>query len=135
MHYATINVAVCIEIRTKALRAKRAPEEFSECQTLWCGPGSSVSTATVYELDFPGSNPGGYDIFRPFRLAQKPTQPPVQWVLGLSRGQRRPGRWAAPPHPHLECRGPRKSRTILLLILRALVIYEKSENLPKPGGT
>ena len=34
------------------------------------------------------------------------------------------------PHPHLECRGPRKSRAIPLLTLRAFAAYKKSENLP-----
>jgi len=29
------------------------------------------------------------------------------------------------PHPHLECRGPRKSRAIPLLTLRAFVAYKK----------
>ena len=51
-----------------------------------CGPGSSVDIATDYGLDGPGSNPGGDEIFRPFRPALGPTQPPVQWVPGLSRG-------------------------------------------------
>ena len=37
-------------------------------------------------LDSPGSNSGGDEIFRPFRPALGPTQPPVQRVLGLSRG-------------------------------------------------
>ena len=50
-----------------------------------CGPGSSVGTATDYGLDGPGSNPGGDEIFRPSRPALGPTQPPVQWVLGLYR--------------------------------------------------
>ena len=45
-----------------------------------CGPGSSVGIATDYGLDGPGSNPGGDEIF----LVHN--QPPVKWVLGLSRG-------------------------------------------------
>ena len=51
-----------------------------------CGPGSSVGIATYYGLDGPGSNPGGDEIFRPFRPALGPTQPPVKSVPGLSRG-------------------------------------------------
>ena len=50
------------------------------------GPGSSVGIATDYGLDGPGSNPGGDEIFRQFRPALGPTQPPVKWVPGLSRG-------------------------------------------------
>ena len=50
-----------------------------------CGPGSSVGIATEYGLDSPGSNPSGDEIFCPSRLAVGPTQPPVKWVLGLSK--------------------------------------------------
>jgi len=57
-------------------------------QQLYCisGPGSSVSIATDYGLDGPGSNPGVDEIFRPSRPALGPTQAPVKWVLGLPRG-------------------------------------------------
>ena len=48
------------------------------------GPGSSVGKATDYELDGPGSNPGGDEIFRSSRPALRPTQPPIKWVPGLS---------------------------------------------------
>ena len=49
-----------------------------------CGPGSSVGIATDYGLDGPGSNPGGEEIFRPSRPALGLTQPPIQWIPGLS---------------------------------------------------
>jgi len=63
-----------------------------------CGPGSSVCIATEYGLDGPGSNPGGDEIFRPSRPALGPIQPPVKWVPGFSRGERRPRRGADPPN-------------------------------------
>jgi len=60
--------------------------EFQHVQELICGPGSSVCIAIDYGLDGPGSNPDGDEIFRPFRPALGPTQLPVKWVPGLSRG-------------------------------------------------
>ena len=51
-----------------------------------CGPAGSFGIATDYVLDGPGSNPGGDVIFRLSRPALEPTQPPVKWVPGLSRG-------------------------------------------------
>jgi hypothetical protein len=65
-----------------------------------CGPSSSVDIATGYGLDGPGiESRWRRDFPHLFRPALEPTQPPVPWVPGLSRGKERPGREADPSHP------------------------------------
>ena len=64
------------------------------------GPGSVVGIATGYRLDGPGIEyRSGRDFPRLSRPVLGPTQPPVQWVPGLSRGKERPVRDADPSPP------------------------------------
>ena len=68
------------------------------------GRDSSVGIATAYRLDGPGiESRWGWDFPHPSRPALGPTQPPVQWVPGLSRGYS--GGGGADHPPPSKCRG------------------------------
>ena len=87
--------------------------------SMLCGPHSSVGIAIGYRLDGPGiESRWGRDFPHLSRPALGPTQLPVQWVPGLSRGKERPGR-DADPHPLL-VPWSRKSRATHLLPLWAV---------------
>jgi hypothetical protein len=52
----------------------------------WLWAGSSVGIATDYGLGGPEIESRWGEIFRPSRPALCHTQPPVQWIPGLTRG-------------------------------------------------
>jgi hypothetical protein len=62
---------------------------------------SAVGIATPYGLEGPGIEfRWGRNFPHPSRPTLRPIQPPIQWVPGLSRGLKRPGRGLT-THPHL----------------------------------
>jgi hypothetical protein len=64
------------------------------------GPGSVVGIATGYGLDGPRiESRWRRDFPHLSRMALGPSQPPVQWVPGLSRGKERPGLDSDPSSP------------------------------------
>jgi hypothetical protein len=64
------------------------------------GPGSVVGIATGYGLDSPGIESRWVRDFPHLsRSALELAEPPVQWVPGLSRGQKAAGEWRWPLTP------------------------------------
>ena len=62
-------------------------EQFRVALFYFCRPGSVVGIATGYRLDGPGfESRWERDFPHLSRPALGSTQPPVQWVRGLSRG-------------------------------------------------
>jgi len=88
---------------------------FTHRPSYVCGPGSSVVIATGYGLDGPGiETRWGWDFPYLSRPALRPTQHPVQWVLGRSFPRVKSGRGVTlTPHPLL-VPWSRKSRAISL---------------------
>jgi hypothetical protein len=67
-----------------------------------CGPGSVVDITTGSELDGPGiESRCGRDFPHLSRPALGPTQPPIQWVQGLSPGVNSGRGVTLTPHPLL----------------------------------
>jgi hypothetical protein len=73
--------------------------KYSWYSLLLGGPGSSVGIAAGYGLNGPGIETWwGRDFSHTSTPALGYIQPPVQWVLGLSRGKSA-GAWCWPPTP------------------------------------
>ena len=93
-----------LKISANLAHSWRGYIKFRNIRSLYWSQDSSVSIATRYGLDGPWIESWwGRDFPRLSRPALRPTQPPIQWVPGLSRGLKRPKRGVDHP-PHLALR-------------------------------
>jgi hypothetical protein len=76
---------MCVHPSVRNVKKKNS--NIGHSISFYVGRDSSVGIATRYELDGPGIEfRWGQDFQHPSRPALGPTQPPVQWVPGHSRG-------------------------------------------------
>ena len=83
------NLGVCVDIMErnygKLWKIRHPASDLTRDTLNTVGRDSSVGTATRYGLDGPGfESRWGQDFPHPSRRARWPTQPPIQWVSGLS---------------------------------------------------
>jgi hypothetical protein len=95
LHISRVRVNPRLEEKIMCCRS-----EFTVNSVIIVCKGSSVGIVTGYGLDGPAiESRWGRDFPHVSRPALGLTQPPVQWVPGLSRGKERPGRDADPSPP------------------------------------
>ena len=87
--YKSLGVKRLMEFQIAVARLNVFPYQhvLTKTHAPHCGPGSVIGLATGYGLDDPGiKSRWGRDFPHLSRPVLWPTQPPVQCVLGLSRG-------------------------------------------------